>query len=47
VLNTGEHFHNVYFTEDDNTRIVFQLCFEETYNEVCTLYEEQLKGFVL
>ena len=47
VLNTGEHFHNVYFTEDDNTRIVFQLCFEETYNEVCNLYEEQLKGFVL
>lgn len=47
VLNTGEHFHNVYFTEDDNTRIVFQLCFEETYNQVCALYENYLKGFVL
>ena len=47
VLNTGEHLHNVYFTKDDNTRIVFQLCFEEKYNEVCTLYEENLKGFML
>ena len=39
ILNTGEHYHNVHFTEDNNTRIVFQLCFEETFNEVCEMYQ--------
>ena len=38
ILNTGEHYHNVYFTEDNNTRYVFQLCFEEKYKEVCNIY---------
>lgn len=39
ILNTGEYYHNVNFTKDNNTRIVFQLCFEETFNEVCELYQ--------
>lgn len=47
ILNTGEHYHNVKFTEDDNTRYVFQLCFEEMYNEVCNIYNTHLKGLLL
>lgn len=47
ILNTGEHFHNVHFTEDNNTRIVFQLCFEETFDEVCKLYNNQIKSIVI
>lgn len=47
ILNTGGHYHNVYFTQDDNTRYVFQLCFEETYNEVCNIYENNIKGLIL
>ena len=39
ILNTGEHYHNVHFTEDNNTRIVFQLCFEERFSEVCEMYQ--------
>lgn len=39
ILNTGEYYHNVYFTKDNETRIVFQLCFEETFNEVCEMYQ--------
>lgn len=46
ILNTGGHFHNVDYT-DDSPRIVFQLCFEESYEEVCDIYEDRLKGFIL
>lgn len=38
ILNTGEYYHNVHFTEGNNVRIVFQLCFEETFDKVCNLY---------
>jgi len=47
ILNTGECFHNVYFTESNDTRIVFQLCFEQSYQEVCELYDTKLKGIML
>lgn len=47
ILNTGDHYHNVYFTEDNNTRYVFQLCFEEQYKEVCTIYNKYLKELTL
>ena len=47
ILNTGEYFHNVHFTENNETRIVFQLCFEETFDEVCSIYEKQLKDVIL
>ena len=47
ILNTGGYNHNVYFTEDNNTRLVFQLCFEEQFNEVCDIYENKLKGMML
>jgi hypothetical protein len=42
ILNTGEYYHNVYFTKDNETRIVFQLCFEETFDKVCNLYNEEI-----
>jgi hypothetical protein len=38
ILNTGQYYHNVRFTDDNNIRIVFQLCFEETFDKVCELY---------
>ncbi len=38
ILNTGEHFHNVHFTEGNNVRIVFQLCFEDNFETVCKLW---------
>jgi hypothetical protein len=44
ILNTGGHYHNVHFTEDNNTRIVFQLCFEETFDKVCRIYD---RGIVI
>lgn len=47
ILNTGGYYHNVYFTEDNNTRIVFQLCFEEEYSEVVRIYESNLQGVLL
>mgnify|MGYP003323692431 CR=1 FL=1 len=47
ILNTGECNHNVYFTEDNETRIVFQLCFEEKFSEVCNIYEKKLKDVIL
>ena len=47
ILNTGGHYHNVYFTEDNDTRIVFQLCFEEAYEDVCQIFEDKLKGITL
>ena len=43
ILNTGKYYHNVYFTENNNVRIVFQLCFKETFEEVCKLYDEGVK----
>lgn len=46
ILNTGGYFHNVDYT-DNSPRIVFQLCFEEPYKEVCKIYEEKLEGFIL
>jgi len=42
ILNTGEYYHNVYFTKDNETRIVFQLCFEETFEQVCKIYNEEI-----
>lgn len=47
ILNTGEHFHNVNFTEDNNTRIVFQLCFEDKYKDVCEIYRSSLEDYIL
>ncbi len=47
ILNTGGHFHNVHFTEDNETRIVFQLCFEKDYEDVCEIFENKLKGVIL
>lgn len=46
ILNTGGQFHNVEYT-DTSPRLVFQLCFEESYEEVCKIYDEKLKGLVL
>lgn len=46
ILNTGGKLHNVDYT-DSTPRIVFQLCFEESYDEVCRIYDEKLKGIVL
>tara|TARA_B100000941_G_scaffold242911_1_gene186811 strand:+ start:512 stop:1012 length:501 start_codon:yes stop_codon:yes gene_type:complete len=42
ILNTGDYFHNVHFTKDNNTRIVFQLCFEESFEEVCKIYKREI-----
>ena len=42
ILNTGEYYHNVYFTKDKETRIVFQLCFEEKFEQVCKIYNEEI-----
>ena len=42
ILNTGQCFHNVHFTKDNNTRIVFQLCFEETFEQVCKIYNKEI-----
>ena len=47
ILNTGGYNHNVHFTEDNNTRLVFQLCFEEVFEDVCDIYENKLKGILL
>jgi len=47
ILNTGGYNHNVHLTQDDNTRIVFQLCFEQQYSEVCDIYDTHLKGVIL
>ena len=47
ILNTGGYNHNVHFTEDNDTRLVFQLCFEEQFSEVCDIYENNLKGMML
>ena len=47
ILNTGEYYHNVYFTKDNETRIVFQLCFEEALNKVCSLYDTQLRSIMI
>ena len=38
ILNTGGYNHNVHFTNEDNTRIVFQLCFEDNFETVCKLW---------
>lgn len=46
ILNTGQKYHNVEYL-DTLPRIVFQLCFEESYEEVCTIYDEKLKGLIL
>ena len=42
ILNTGDYFHNVHFKKDNNTRIVFQLCFEESFEEVCKIYKKEI-----
>ncbi len=42
ILNTGQCFHNVHFTKDNNTRIVFQLCFEDTFEQVCKIYNKEI-----
>ena len=47
ILNTGECNHNVHFTKDNNTRIVFQLGFEEVFSEVCDIYKKKLKDVLL
>lgn len=46
ILNTGGCFHNVEYT-DISPRIVFQLCFDETYEEVCNIYDTHLKDILL
>ena len=38
ILNTGEHYHNVHFEDTNNERIVFQFCFEESFDQVCKLW---------
>ena len=38
ILNTGEHYHNVNFTKTNNERIVFQFCFEESFDKVCKIW---------
>jgi hypothetical protein len=47
ILNTGEKLHNVNYTGNGTPRIVFQLCFEETFDQVCRLYETHLRDIVL
>lgn len=47
ILNTGDHYHNVHFTPDDNTRIVFQMCFEESYEDVVSFYENRYKDIII
>lgn len=42
ILNTGSYNHNVHFTHSDNTRIVFQLCFEEEFNNVCKIWDQNI-----
>lgn len=46
ILNTGKKYHNVEYL-DTLPRIVFQLCFEEPYEEVCNIHENNLKDIVL
>ena len=46
ILNTGDHFHNVDY-KDSEPRVVFQLCFEESYSEVCEIYNKKLQGLIL
>ena len=41
ILNTGGCYHNVDFKEGDGERIVFQLCFEESLDEVWNLWNTQ------
>jgi|TARA_X000000950_G_scaffold279359_1_gene371997 hypothetical protein len=43
ILNTGEQYHNVHFTNKNNTRIVFQLCFENKFNEVSKIYNPEIR----
>jgi hypothetical protein len=38
ILNTGGCYHNVDFKNGDGERIVFQLCFEESLDEVWNLW---------
>ena len=40
ILNTGGYNHNVHFTNKDNTRIVFQLFFEDNFDTVCKLWND-------
>lgn len=47
VLNTGEKLHNVNYKGDGTPRIVFQLCFEEKFDEVCQIYDLYLKDKIL
>lgn len=42
ILNTGDCYHNVHFTDYNNTRIVFQLCFEDKFDEVCKIYNKEI-----
>lgn len=47
ILNTGEKLHNVNYKDDGKPRIVFQLCFKETYFEVCNMYDRVIKEIIL
>jgi hypothetical protein len=38
IINTGDCYHNVEYKEGDDERIVFQLCFEESLEEVWDLW---------
>lgn len=46
ILNTGGQFHNVDY-KDSTPRIVFQLCFEQDYEEVCNIYNSNLRDVML
>lgn len=47
ILNTGEKFHNVQYRGSGEPRIVFQLCFEESYIQVCNIFDNFLKNIIL
>ena len=42
ILNTGDCYHNVHFRDYNYTRIVFQLCFEDKFDEVCKIYNKEI-----
>lgn len=44
ILNTGGHPHNVILTSDE-PRIVFQLCFEESFETVVKYYEDHISSW--
>jgi hypothetical protein len=42
ILNAGGYYHNVDFKRGDKPRIVFQLCFEESLEEVWNLWNTKI-----